>query len=419
MLNMCELANQLLTDVPSASDPKPFGLPSLSSVSGHILRRLVLVAMAAPWERCRASHKWAQVPQRRTMATRKMLNNSAIAELLAVESESAPMPAKKALRRASRRAFMWEEEAADLVRDGRSLTELPDVGPYIQKVITRWFQERPAIPARPEIRRQFLTMTEAKATLAKKPVWLRSVRGDLQMHTTWSDGDASIKEMAEAAVERGYEYIAVTDHTKGLKIAGGINEEQLHRQAEEIAKVNGYVRHRGLTILRSAELNINPQGEGDMDPRSLRSLDLVLGCFHSSLRTKDDQTRRYLAALRNPDIQILGHPRGRVYNYRLGLSADWSRVFGVAAELDKAVEIDGYPDRQDLNADLVKLAKQAGCRISFGTDSHGAAQLRFIAYSAAAALSAGVPQERILNFLSVHELLNWAAGVRENSRRAA
>ena len=353
------------------------------------------------------------------MGKRTSLTNADIAELLAIESESVAMPAKKALRAASRRAFLWPEEAADLLKPGRSLTELQSVGPYIESRICGWLEKPPGVCQPPEIRRQFLTITEAKAALAKKPSWLRSVRGDLQMHTIWSDGDASVAEMAEAAMARGYEYIAITDHTKGLKIAGGINEEQLKGQAEEIAEVNDRVRSHGLTVLRSAELNINPRGEGDMDSRSLRKLDLVLGCFHSSLRTAKDQTPRYLAALRNPDVHIMGHPRGRVYNYRLGLSADWPRVFGLAAELDKAVEIDGYPDRQDLNLDLVKLAKKAGCRISFGTDSHGAAQLRFMAYSAAAALIAGVRKDRILNFMSRDALLDWAGTIREWQGRAA
>jgi histidinol phosphatase-like PHP family hydrolase len=353
------------------------------------------------------------------MARQATLTNSEIAELLALESESAKMPAKKALRRASRRALMWPHEAADMLRQRRSLTELQSVGPYIEKLIKRWLDQPPTIPEAPEIRHQFLTYTEAQAALAKKPDWLRSVRGDLQMHTMWSDGDASVSDMADAAIERGYEYIAITDHTKGLKIAGGINEEQLREQAQEIGQVNDRVRESGLTVLRSAELNINPRGEGDMDSRALRQLDIVLGCFHSSLRTKEDQTARYVAALHNPDVHILGHPRGRVYNFRLGLTADWSRVFGVAAELDKAVEIDGYPDRQDLNVDLLSLAKQAGCRISLGTDSHGAAQLRFMEYSAAAALIAKIPKDRILNFMSRDELLAWTASVRERHSRAA
>jgi len=343
------------------------------------------------------------------MSPNHVLTNSNIAELLAREAELASMPAQKALRRASRRAFMWPEEAAALLTEGRSLTELAAVGPYVESVIKRWLDRPPEFPEPPDVRRQFFTLTEARAELAKKPVWLRSVRGDLQMHTTWSDGEASILQMAQAAVERGYEYVAITDHSKRLKIAGGINEEQLRRQGEEIAEVNDQVRHHGLMVLRSVELNINPRGEGDMDPQSLKQLDLVLGCFHSSLRTKEDQTHRYIAALRNPDVHILGHPRGRVYNYRLGLQADWSRVFGVAAELDKAVEIDGYPDRQDLSLDLIRLAKKAGCRISLGTDSHGVAQLRFMEYSAASALLAGVPKDRILNFMPGETLLQWAA----------
>src|SRR5207248_2595813 len=143
--------------------------------------------------------------------------------------------------------------------------------------------------------------------------------------------------------------------------------------------------------------NLNPAGEGDMESACLRELDIVLGCFHSALRKKEDQTDRYLAALRNPDIHILGHPRGRIYNYRLGLTADWQRVFDVAAELDKAVEIDGYPDRQDLSVPLLRIAKASGCRISLGTDSHGPSQLRFVDYSAAAALKAGINKNRILN----------------------
>jgi histidinol phosphatase-like PHP family hydrolase len=359
----------------------------------------------------------------------RTLTNTQIAELLAVEADSAKWPAQKALRRASRHAFLWPVEAAALVEQGKSLTELQSVGPYIEKIVQRWIEKPPEVPKPPEIRRQFLTMTEAQAILAKKPAWLASIKGDLQMHTSWSDGEGTVAEMADAAIERGYEYIAITDHSKGLKIAGGIDEEQLRRQAEEIAVVNDRCgngcaervqgsRHN-LTVLRSVELNLNPRGEGDMDERCFRHLDLVLGCFHSSLRGKQDQTERYLAALRNPTVHILGHPRGRIYNFRLGLTCDWPRVFGVAAQLDKAVEIDGYPDRQDLNLDLVRLAKQAGCRISFGTDSHGPSQLRFMAFSAASALKAGVRPDRVLNFMPLGDLLSWGRTIRDRQQKAA
>ena len=149
-----------------------------------------------------------------------------------------------------------------------------------------------------------------------------------------------------------------------------------------------------------------------MDRKWFARLDLVLGAFHSALRTKEDQTERYLAALRNPDIQILGHPRGRIYNYRVGLKADWPRVFAGAARLDKAVEVDSYPDRQDLNLSLLKVARKAGVRISLGTDSHHAHQLEFIELGLAAALKAKIPAERMVNFMDVAALKLWVKKLR-------
>ena len=275
------------------------------------------------------------------------LSNSAIAELLAGASETAKMPLQKALRRASRKAFLWEEEASLLVAQGRSLTELPGVGTSLDRIIRRWIENPPIVPRAPDIRQGYLTLPEARDTIARHNSF--QVKGDLQMHTAWSDGSGTVADMARAASERGYEYIAITDHSKGLKIAGGINEDQLQQQAIEIEEVNTRLQADGRTlrVLRSVELNLDPLGKGDMEQESLKRLDLVLGCFHSALRKKEDQTERYLAALRNPDIQILGHPRGRIYNYRLGLTADWARVFDMAAQMDKAVEIDAYPDRQD------------------------------------------------------------------------
>jgi histidinol phosphatase-like PHP family hydrolase len=343
------------------------------------------------------------------------LTNSEIAELLATEAESASQPLQKAFRRASRKALLWPDEAYQLHHDGRSLTELPGIGPYLEKIVKRWLESSPAVPTPPDLRRDFLSWTEARAVLRRTPSWARQTKGDLQMHTVWSDGSGTVQEMAEAGGALGYEYIAITDHSKGLKIAGGINEEQLERQAAEITGVNEALdaAGRGVRVLRAIELNLNPTGEGDMDSKSLARLDLVLGCFHSSLRKKDDQTERYLAALRNPDIQILGHPRGRIYNFRLGLNADWPRVFALAAELDKAVEIDSYPDRQDLSLDLIRMAKKAGCRISIGTDSHGPSQLRFIEFGLAAARLGGIDPSRILNFMSSEKLLGCAESGRE------
>src|SRR5947199_10564211 len=223
-----------------------------------------------------------------------------------------------------------------------------------------------------------------------------------------------MRAMADAAITRGDEFTEITDHSKGLLIVNGINEAKLKKQSGEIDVVNRELRSsgRGLTVLRSIEMNLNPVGEGDMDPTALRSLDLVLGSFHSALRRKEDQTDRYLAAIRNPDIQILGHPRGRIYNYRSGLRADWETVFHQATRLDKAVEIDAYPDRQDLNLGLLQIVKRCGTRISIGTDAHHPWQLEFIDLALPAALAAKIPADRIVNFMSLNELRAWVESVR-------
>lgn len=346
------------------------------------------------------------------------LDNAAIAELLALASAKAEYPLQKALRRASRRAFLWPEEVADIQAAGRSLTELAGVGPHLERIIRGWLAQPPAVPEPPALRAGFLTLPGARAILAQDPTWAPRLRGDLQTHSVWSDGSGTIAEMADAAAERGYEYIAITDHAQSLKIAGGIDSRQLRRQAKEIDAINERLRTAGqpTRVLRSIELNLNPRGEGDMPATSLAALDVVLGCFHSALRKKEDQTERYVQALHNPDIQILGHPRGRIYNFRLGLTADWPRVFGVAAELDKAVEIDAYPDRQDLNVELLRLAKRAGCRISLGTDAHGPTQLPFIELGLAAALAAGIGADRIVNFMTQRAVCEWVGGVRATNR---
>jgi PHP domain len=166
------------------------------------------------------------------------LPNSAIAELLALAAEHAKMPLQKALRRASRKALMWNEEAAFILHDSRSLTELPAIGPTLSRIIRTWVEDPPTIPKSPDVRKHFLTATEANAILARRPDWATCLTGDLQMHTNWSDGSSSIEEMARAALARGYEFIAITDHSKGLKIACGINEDQLKHQGEEIDAVS-------------------------------------------------------------------------------------------------------------------------------------------------------------------------------------
>src|SRR5919106_5736522 len=339
------------------------------------------------------------------------ITNAHIAEFLAVESATAEGNKLKALRRASRLALAWPVEAVELLRADRDLTELPGVGPWIAGRIEALAEDPSEPPAPPAIRDDFMTFAEALAVTATEASWSRALNGDLQMHTVYSDGKESIEDMAKAGMELGYEYVAVTDHSKGLRIAGGMDEDTLAGQLRVIDALNDSLASQGkrFRVLRALEMNLGIDGSGDMDPDALGRLDLVLGSFHSSLRKTEDQTDRYLAALDNPDIDVLGHPRGRKFSFRVGLSADWELVFDRAAEAGKAVEIDCYPDRQDLDVRLLRLARDAGVMVSIGTDAHDTAEMRFMPLGLASALRAGLPKERILNFMSYEELEAWRA----------
>src|SRR5690242_2972918 len=185
---------------------------------------------------------------------RRGLSNNEIAELLARQAENEAGILARAFRRAARSAFLWPEQVVDLVDQNRSLTELRSIGPFIEKQIRRWLDNPPPRKRPPVIRADFISLADAKTSLAKHPEWARQLRGDLQMHTRWSDGSGTVGDMAEAAGARNYAYIAITDHSKGLKIAGGIDERALHKQGREIAKFNRTnSRRSSVTVLRSIE----------------------------------------------------------------------------------------------------------------------------------------------------------------------
>jgi histidinol phosphatase-like PHP family hydrolase len=273
-----------------------------------------------------------------------------------------------------------------------------------------WLEHPPPAPAPPPVRQGFMTMTGAKSILLKKGNRLKPLRGDLQMHTSWSDGEGTIVEMAAAAVLRGYQYIALTDHTAGLTIAHGMDESRIEAQKREVESVNAALKENGvpLTVLHAVEMNLSETGAGDVRPAVLKKLDLVLGSFHTGLTSRRDQTARYLSALRNPHVHILGHPQTRRWNKRPGLEADWPRVFAEAAKLGKAVEVDGYVERQDLQPSLLQIAKEEGALISLGSDAHRPAQLDYITFALAAIVQARVPLKRVLNFWDRDALLQWA-----------
>ena len=305
---------------------------------------------------------------------------------------------------------MWPEELAALAGRSESLTGLARVGPWIESLVRSWLDDPPEVPDPPEVRRGFMTVAEARRVLAPDPTWRSEVRGDLQMHTTWSDGKVPLDDMAALVANLGYEFAAITDHSQGLRIARGMDEATLLRQRSEIERVNIALEASGapLQLLCSLEMNLSPEGGGDMDPAVLSRLDLVLGAFHSALRRTEDQTERYLAAVRNPTIHVLAHPRGRRWNRRAGLRADWPRVFDAAVRAGCALEIDAHPHRQDLQVELLEWAREAGAWISIGTDAHRPDELEYLDLGLAAAARARFPRERILNFQSRDDVLTWA-----------
>jgi histidinol phosphatase-like PHP family hydrolase len=337
------------------------------------------------------------------------LSNGEIAELFAREAQRETGHRARALRRGSRAALAWAREAEEVAARG-SLTELAGIGPWLAATVHRWLESPPEVPEAPPARRGFLTMARARAIVGAAPHVVGGLPSDLQMHTTWSDGRATMREMVEACAGLGYTHVLVTDHSKGLPIARGMDEARLARQGLEVAQVNGELQRggSGIRVLHGIEMNLGLDGAGDMDPGALARLDVVLGAFHSRLRVTDDQTDRYLAAVRNPRVHVLAHPRCRMYDRRRGLAADWDRVFAEAAALGKAVEVDANPYRQDIDADLLEVAREAGAWISIGTDAHSIGELGFIELGLAALILARFPPERVLNTLPPEELRAWA-----------
>jgi putative hydrolase len=339
------------------------------------------------------------------------LSNGTLGELLWLAGVDEAGHRRQALERASRAARFWPEEAADVAESGRSLTELRSVGPWVAARIHAWLDAPPVAPEPDEKRSGYLTFAEVRRVLDADPAWEATPHGDLQVHSTYSDGTLELREMALIARDLGRTFTASTDHSKSLTIAGGMDEARLAEQGLRIDAINDELASTGdpFRILRSIEMDVFVDGSGDMDPDALARLDLVLGAFHSKLRAVDDQTDRYLAALRNPTVHVLAHPKARMYGRRVGLTADWPRVFDEAARLGKAVELDATVSRQDLNVELATIAIASGVQwFSIGSDAHSAFELEFLPFGMATAALAGIPRERILNYLPVDEVVSWA-----------
>ncbi|HEX6331470.1 MAG TPA: PHP domain-containing protein [Actinomycetota bacterium] len=340
-----------------------------------------------------------------------MLTNADVGELLWLASREEFDHRRRALERASRASRFWPEEVHAVAAAGRPLTELRSVGPWIAAQIETWLEHPPSMPEMDETRHGFLTYAEVRSTLDADPAWESLPCADLQMHTTSSDGAASIEEMIAAARALGRPFVAVTDHSQSLQVAHGMTPEQLAAQRRAIDALEKAFAEAGdgFGILRSMEVDVFPDGTMDMDDESLSSLELVLGAFHSKLRSTADETERYLAALRQPRLHVLAHPKARMYGRRVGLVADWPRVFAEAARLGKAVELDATVWRQDLNVALATLAREEGVRwFSIGSDAHNELELESLPFGMATAARAGIERDRILNYRSIDFVRSWA-----------
>jgi histidinol phosphatase-like PHP family hydrolase len=232
--------------------------------------------------------------------------------------------------------------------------------------------------------------------------------GDLQMHSEWSDGEPTLGEIVTACVERGYRYAAVTDHSHGLKIAGGMSMEDAATQHQLIARLNAEYRSR-FRLIRGIEANIDREGDVDLSPEEAKQFELVLAAPHSLLRMDEDQTSRLVTAIHTPHVHVLAHPRGRIAGSRGGIVADWDAVFADAASEGVAIEIDGDPARQDLDYALAARALAAGCIFALDSDAHTTSQLPYAETAMAHARLAGIPSDRIINCWPAERLLSWTS----------
>ncbi|MCY4424839.1 MAG: PHP domain-containing protein [Acidimicrobiaceae bacterium] len=314
------------------------------------------------------------------------------------------------------RAFQRALEVAEDLGDARlseraaagTLTELDGVGPSTARVITE---------ALAGIRDGYLAGLEQRSRVpvgAGGPV-LERLRGDCHCHTNWSDGGAPLRAMAETAAALGHEWVAITDHSARLTVAHGLDEDRLRRQMAEIAQLNAEMAP--FRILTGMEVDILEDGSLDLSGELLAELDVVVASVHSKLRMPSaEMTPRMVAAIADPDTDILGHCTNRkvVGGGRPPSTFDAEIVFAACAQFDKAVEINCRPERQDPPEELLALAVQWGCKVSIDTDAHATGQLEWQPYGADKAVRCGVPVTDIVNTWPAERLLDWTASHSRN-----
>jgi putative hydrolase len=249
----------------------------------------------------------------------------------------------------------------------------------------------------------------------------RALRGDCHTHSLWSDGGSPIIDMAQAARSLGHEYIVMTDHSPNLTIANGLSTERLMRQLEEIEAVNTQLAAEAAAgaspfrVLSGIEVDINEDGTLDQTPEVLSALDIVVASVHSKLRSPGDvMTKRMLAAIQDPNMDILGHCTGRIVvgRGRPESEFDHEAVFTACRDNGVAVEINSRPERKDPPRNLLKLAVDIGCRFSIDTDAHAPGQLEWQYIGCDRAAECGVTENRVINTSPAGMLLRWSVSRR-------
>ncbi|MCL7965584.1 MAG: DNA polymerase/3'-5' exonuclease PolX [marine benthic group bacterium] len=262
----------------------------------------------------------------------------------------------------------------------------------------------PWIP--PELRENRGEIEAAEKNKLPKLIEQGDLRGDLQMHSTWSDGKNSIEEMLEACAAKDYEYFALTDHSKALAMTGGMDDEKLARQWEEIDEI--VETHDEIRFLRSMEVDILAEGDLDLEEEWLERLDVVVVSVHSRFNLPEkDQTERILAAVRHPHVNILAHPTGRIINERDPFPFDLDAVFEACAEHSVAVELNAHPSRLDLKDTHLMRAKEKGAKIVISTDAHRVGELDLISYGVEQARRAWLGPADVINTWPLKKLLGF------------
>jgi putative hydrolase len=352
------------------------------------------------------------------------LNMAAASLLYDMAALQATERSQLGYKRAAKAIVGLPVSVADLVTAG-TLREIPFVGPASARIITEVVEQgrspsveaaieqstRPSqLASRRQLRGAYLShfaMQRALGTPFGTGVVSRAdYRGDFQMHSTWSDGVERIATMAQACMDLGHTCLGITDHSYGLPIARGISMADVVRQHTEIDTLNAKLEGR-FRVFKGIEANILADGHLDLQPDERALFEFVVASPHSLLRRPDDQTARMIGAVGSAGVTILGHPRGRVFNSRAGVMADWSRVFELASKRRVAIELDGNWHRQDIDFELARHALDAGCIFALDSDAHATGELRFSEYAIAHARLAGIPATRVINCWSNEELDEW------------